>query len=312
MGPILFLLLINVLPEDITNELFSKFNNVDNITSLVACYADDISHVLSHKSLYAITEICNSAIDIVVKLVNEKSLILNQSKTNFLYFNSIHNRFAHQEPILRISNTNLESPDVVSFLGLKINKHLDWQNEVDFLSTKIRKGIYALGRLRDEVSLPVLRTVYFSHVYCHIKNNIIFWGHCSAANRIFILQKFAIRTIFRVPKRTSCVNLFTELGILTVPGIYIYESCMFVKNNLNLFEINQDVHSYNTRNRNKLRVIQHSKSFMEKGPKYRLIHIYNKLPSEVKNLQNINMFKKRLFALLLESNLYKIQEYFEM
>ena len=87
---------------------------------------------------------------------------------------------------------------------------------------------------------------------------------------------------------------------------------MFVKNNLNLFEINEDVHSYNTRNRNKLRVIQHSKSFMEKGPKYRLIHIYNKLPSDVKNLQNINVFKKRLFALLLESNLYKIQEYFEM
>ena len=177
---------------------------------------------------------------------------------------------------MRISNTNLESPDVVSFLGLKINKHLDWQNEVDFLSTKIRKGIYALGRLRDEVSLPVLRTVYFSHVYCHIKNNIIFWGHCSAANRIFILQKFAIRTIFKVSKRTSCVNLFTELGILTVSGIYIYGSCMFVKNNLNWFKINQDVHSsYNTRDRNKLRVIQHSKSFMEKGPKYRLISIIN-------------------------------------
>ena len=51
---------------------------------------------------------------------------------------------------------------------------------------------------------------------------------------------------------------------------------------------------------------------MEKGPKYRLIHIYNKLPSVVKNLQNINVFKKRLFALLLESNLYKLQEYFEM
>ena len=51
---------------------------------------------------------------------------------------------------------------------------------------------------------------------------------------------------------------------------------------------------------------------MEKGPKYRLIHIYNKLPSDVKNLQNINVFKKRLFALLLEINLYKLQEYFEM
>jgi hypothetical protein len=77
---------------------------------------------------------------------------------------------------------NISSPKVVSFLGLKLNQHCDWNENIDCLSITIRKGVYMLGCLRDEMDYIVLslygkKTEYFAHVNSHIKRNVIFWGH---------------------------------------------------------------------------------------------------------------------------------------
>jgi hypothetical protein len=78
-----------------------------------------------------------------------------------------------------------------------------------------------------------LKMVYYAHIYSHIKNNIIFWGYSACATRVFILQKRALGLIYNVSSRYSCVNLSQQFGILTVPSIYIYESILFVRKNLN-------------------------------------------------------------------------------
>lgn len=84
---------------------------------------------------------------------------------------------------------------------------------------------------------------------------------------------------------------------------------MFVRKNILLFDKNSDTHGYATRNRDKLCVFQHSKSIFEKCPKYRLVHIYNKLPNEVKLIPKYSNFKKAVFNLLLEKNLYNINDF---
>ena len=99
------------------------------------------------------------------------------------------------------------------------------------------------------------------------------------------------------------------MEVLTVPSIYVYESILFVKKNLHLFEKNCDVHSYATRNSKKLKHIQHSKAFLEKGPKYRLIHLYNKLPLKVQNIENYKVFKKTVYKILLNLNLYSVNDF---
>ena len=296
------------LPSEVTKNVIEKFDF--NFESLMTCYADDINHIISHKDYKILEDICNTSIKLVQNYITEKQLVLNNTKTNFLNFKSVYNKFEiNNQPNLVINDMNITSPEVVSFLGLKLNQHLDWSDHIDYLSNSIRKGVYMLGRLRDEVEYSVLRTVYFAHVYSHIKNNVIFWGHCSSAKRIFILQKFALRTIFKVPKRTSCHDLFREMEVLTVPSIYVYESILFVKKNLHLFEKNCDVHSYATRNSKKLKHIQHSKAFLEKGPKYRLIHLYNKLPLKVQNIENYKVFKKTVYKILLNLNLYSVNDF---
>jgi hypothetical protein len=76
-----------------------------------------------------------------------------------------------------------------------LNHNLNWSGHVDHLCKRISSGIFALGRLRDDSSRSSLKIVYYAHIYSHIRNSNIFWGHSSTANRIFVLQKRALRVI---------------------------------------------------------------------------------------------------------------------
>ena len=87
---------------------------------------------------------------------------------------------------------------------------------------------------------------------------------------------------------------------------------MFVKKNPTLFKRNCDVHNHATRNCKKLAVFQHSKSIFEKCPKYRMVHVYNKLPDHIKNEPSIKLFKKMLFNFLLDLNLYRIRDFYSL
>ena len=106
------------------------------------------------------------------------------------------------------------------------------------------------------------------------------------------------------------MSLFADLGVLTMPSIYIFECAMFVKKNPSLFSRNCDTHNYSTRNRNMLSVFQHSKSSFEKCPKYRMVHIFNRIPNHISDVQSVPIFKKKLFKYLLSLNLYSVRDFF--
>jgi hypothetical protein len=50
-----------------------------------------------------------------------------------LYFNSCRNRFVNPQPELKVDDTYLNTSEMVSFLGLKVNQFLDWNNQIDYL-----------------------------------------------------------------------------------------------------------------------------------------------------------------------------------
>jgi hypothetical protein len=72
--------------------------------------------------------------------------------------------------------------------------------------------------------------------------------------RIFVAQKRAIRAMLKMGPRSSCREVFRELGILTVPCLYIYAIVMFVIENENKYPANKSIHKINTRLHNRLRL----------------------------------------------------------
>ena len=83
----------------------------------------------------------------------------------------------------------------------------------------------------------------------HIRYGIIFWGNSSKTNvnKILLIQKKAIRVLAGLQYKDSCREYFVSLKIMTVISLYIYETLLFVKNNLSLLKQDEISHLYETR-----------------------------------------------------------------
>ena len=90
------------------------------------------------------------------------------------------------------------------------------------LSERIATECYKMRKLREMVDLRTLRMYYFAHVHSLISYGVIGWGSSTELSRVLILQKRAVRAILGLNSRTSCRQLFSQLGIMTVVSLYIF------------------------------------------------------------------------------------------
>lgn len=129
-------------------------------------------------------------------------------------------------------------------------------------------------------------------------------------SRLFIAQKRIIRLIFNIRAGETCKHAFRQYGILTLVCIYIYKCAIFAYDHKTFFCTNSQNHKYETRNGECFRVPLHRTSGYEKAPHYACISIYNRLPQQIKDCNNRNMFKCKLRQLLVDKCYYELKEFF--
>jgi len=113
---------------------------------------------------------------------------------------------------------------------------------------------------------------------------VIFWGNSTDRNKVFKLQKRAIRLITNSSNRTSCRRLFKKLGILLLQTQYILSLALFVVKNMEIFMPNSDIHTKNTRSKFNLVLPQTRLTKCQKGVYFVGIKIFNHLPESIKKL----------------------------
>ena len=79
----------------------------------------------------------------------------------------------------RVDNNNIEVVDNFLFLGLNINKNLNWKNHIDCISIKISRTIGIMKRLRHVTPFDVLVMLYNTLILPHINYCILAWGYQS-------------------------------------------------------------------------------------------------------------------------------------
>jgi hypothetical protein len=225
---------------------------------------------------------------------NVNKLKINSDKTQDLYFN------------LSPTNVNITS---LKFLGILVQSNLKWQLHIDKVASSIAKGLFLLRSLSGSVSRKVLLCIYFAHVHSHIAYGTILWANTHYAKKIFVLQKRAIRIISGVPNRTHCRELFVELGVLSLPSLYIFQVLVYIKETLPSLTVNADVHSHFTRHNRDLALTRCKYSLTQSSFVQMGIRFYNALPYKVKQ-QPSKQFKKNMKDLLLRECLYDSNEFF--
>src|SRR5579872_7131150 len=98
------------------------------------------------------------------------------------------------------------------------------------------------------------------------------------------MQKRCIRSIFKMKQQDSCKPIFVNKNILTVVGMYILDSVMFVHENRDFFVDYDLKHDYDTRYKSKLVPEKYNFTYLQKNVKFCVMKIYNCFSESIRTL----------------------------
>lgn len=301
LGPILFILFIN----DLINYLNFILPDIG-----IVIFADDTNAIVAANDMVELTKIVNNTLEALYTWFSANKLLINSKKTQAMLFKTT----SRNNDVLSVSlnKDKIEVANEVKFLGIHIDQFLNWKPELKAIDASVSSACYALRALRNEISIEQLKMVYFALVESRIRYSIILWGNSYDYNwkRAFILQKRAIRTIVRISQRESCRQHFTNLGILTVPGIYVLVLLSNMAKNMHIYETGEErcIREATRRLDLKNKMPNHNLKIVQHSPRYQSVRLFNKLPLDIKSEVYNSTFKIKLKNFLLSKCLYAVEE----
>jgi hypothetical protein len=164
--------------------------------------------------------------------------------------------------------------------------------------------------LRTHVNEKSALKAYHGYIVYNLRYGIVLWGNSVDLNRAFISQKQCVRAICNVAPMTSCKPLFKKLKLLSLPSLYIFECCVFVKTHPDLFVRKvTDEKSKSSRYPERLLLPKMRTHYYDRNSYSNCIKIYNKLPDSLKVL-NVKFFRVKLLKWLYYKCFYSVKEYF--
>jgi hypothetical protein len=297
LGPILFLIYINDLPK------------LAPTGTKILLYADDTSIIVTSPNLTHYEIQINEIFKEVNYWFKLNKLKLNFNKTHYLQFTPTTNR-------MDAFKINLQGPQVNSsshtkFLGLIVDDSLSWKDHIDQMRPKLNSACFVIRSLQAMMDIETLKIIYFAYVHSIVSYGIIFWGNQLYSDKIFKIQKRAVRIITNSRTRDSCRKLFQRLEILPLYSQYIFSISLFVVKNKHLYNTNNLIHGFNTRQKTNLHQPTANLTKYQKGVYYSGVKIFNNLPKEIKDLTNqTTPFRNSLKRFLLLNCFYNREEYF--
>ena len=244
LGPLLFIIYINDMHHALMN-------------CLVYHFADDTNLIFSHKDSSKIPKEVNSELAILYDWLCANRLSLNVGKNEFTIFRPPSVSLAHRIT-LTLAGTKIFESLKVKYLGIILDSRLKWKIHVDELCKKLGRTVGMLFKIRHQCNKKVLRSLYFSLFESHLSYGLPVWGSANQAliEKLFILQKKAIRAITFSDFRAHTSPLFKEINILKVRDLFQYQVSSIMwdydhnilpKSLISLFTKTKNTHSYRTR-----------------------------------------------------------------
>nr|CAH7718740.1 unnamed protein product [Callosobruchus chinensis] len=227
LGPLLYIIYVNDFPSDCS-----------------VMYADDTSLLISGKNLKSVVEQANSSLSDAQQWYISNRLVVNPKKSVYLRFNYSNVKIDHSL-LIKSAGKSIMQVETTKFLGIYISQNCKWDTHIEKTCQKIAPLCYCLYQLSFIVEKWILLMFYYAQIHSVLSYGIEAWGASSKIQRLFRIQKRAIRAIAGVGRRTSCRNLFKSFEILTLPSVYIMNTLLHAKTHMNLFNtLNSGI--YNT------------------------------------------------------------------
>ncbi|CAB4029995.1 Hypothetical predicted protein, partial [Paramuricea clavata] len=168
LGPLLFLLYINDLPECL------------NITR-PQLFADDTNLTASGDSMNDAEFAVNSDLENLRNWLIANKLSLNVAKTEFMLIGS-KRMIKDSHPNIFIENKQIKQVYECKTLGIIVDQHLSWKSNTKNICKKITAGISALRRIKPFVDKDTLISIYNTIVRPHFDYCCEVWDVLAIAN----------------------------------------------------------------------------------------------------------------------------------
>ena len=289
LGPLLFILYINDLPNCLSN-------------SVARMYADDTHLTFASNNIETINDVMNHDLSNVNTWLTANKLTLNSSKTEFMLIGSRQRLGTYDtSPKLIIGGDIIKQASSVKSLGVQIDENLSWNMHIEKIAKKIASGIGVIKRCRPFVNRTTLESVFNALVQPYFNYCSEVWGHCnkSLSNKLQKLQNRAARILTFSSYDTSADPLLEQLNwkrldtqrqIQVATMVYKsihglapdYLGSLFTKYNP----------PYNLRNsENKLAVPLPRTNFLKNSFSYNGAVIWNSLSPELRQAKSLKSFR---------------------
>ena len=246
LGPLLFLIYINDLYSSI------KFCKVHH-------FADDTNLLHFTDSVKKLNKSINYDLKQLTHWLNANKIALNVKKTELVFFKPKKKKNDY-DLCIKLAGKKLIQTSSVKYLGIKIDANLNWKDHQNFIAMKLNKANAILLKLKNFVNSSILKNIYFSIFESHLNYCSIIWSqNIDSSNRLFLLQKKAIRTISHAQRLSHTSPLFSKAKILKFYDKVSVENCLLISKSLsnNLptffrewFSFSSSTHTHNLRSSN--------------------------------------------------------------
>ena len=273
LGPFFFLIYVNDLPNS------SKLLNFIN-------YADDTTLLSTINPTTNNITTLNQELNNVYTWLCTNKLSLNISKTRTITFHTSHRQLTL--PVLHINNIQVQNTDTFNFLGITLDKHMNWKAHTNKISSKISQACGALNRLKNILPQKIKLQIYNSIIQPHLRYGILAWGYSTHINKVFRLQKRSIRSIAAVKFNAHTDPIFKRLNVLKIDDLRKLCEFTFYYNFVNgrlpeYFEsfISFGQHGLAGRSGHRLLVPAHRHRFFQSSLRYSITSTINSCPKQL-------------------------------
>ena len=294
LGPILFLLFINDLP------------NISDIFNLIL-FADDANMYLKGKDPHELIRTANTELFYLYEWCIANRFSINTLKTVFILFGNVAP--PNLPPLVIKSGHSydvIQRVDNTKFLGIFYDYRMSFKHHVNHLVQRLSRASALIYQLKELMPSFVLKTLYHAHVGSQLNYCNIIWSGAYVTNLmpLIILLKRIIRNITYSDFLAHTAPLFREAKILDIPNlrrlslaVYSIKYLIYNDNNLNRN------HDYNTRHKGNLRLPEHRSRLYRRSFICESVEVWNELSSspaiDIDSIKTLHTFRRRIKNYLL-------------
>ena len=295
LGPLLFLIYIN----DIKN-IFD--------TDEINIFADDSALILKSQQLKLLFNKANQKMSILHDFLKSNGIKLNESKTEYMIVSPNRPVPKHDMDVF-YNNVKIKEVNSIKLLGVHIDNRLSFNKHSENLVCKrLRKYIPILLQLRKYLSIGHLLKIYHANINSLISYCIMAYhtGNLMNIKKIRCMQQRILKIIFKI--HSSELDIYMKkYGLLDVTEVYKYKLLCtghkMVHNRHALPQYLQNVYQnkedLNLRNKANFIVPFHRLTITQNSIDYKVAHVWNKLPIEIKTITRHNLFNKKLKKIIV-------------